>query len=125
MTIITEEQIRTAAREVFDEVDSGFTYRDVEPEWAPGVMACTYTKRGEDGSLTSGCIVGRIMHKCGISLEMLNPCDGGIYSLYSYLKAKGIILPESLNENLMVAQIRQDGGGTWHGALIESELVVF
>jgi hypothetical protein len=121
---ITEGQIRTAAREVYDEVGPKFTYKDVEPGWERGHSACTYTKKAKGGALTPGCIVGRILAKCGVSLDVLHICNGGIYSLYSHLKAQDIILPMSLYEILVTTQVNQDAGKPWHEALAGSGLVI-
>jgi hypothetical protein len=121
---ITEDQIRTAAREVYDEVDSKFTYQDVVPQWRRGYSACLYTKDVEGQPLTPGCIVGRILAKCGVPLDMMHTCEGGIYSLYNHLKDQGIILPEAVREALTTAQVIQDAGRPWHEALTESRLVV-
>lgn len=93
-----------------------FVYRDTSKgDWSQ----CVYQKDGEPS-----CLVGHLLHRLGVTVEMLSDFDGWGYCAVTAildLRAQGLMEFDQRSELLLsLVQRKQDNGITWGAALEDS-----
>lgn len=122
MKVIRLRDAQAMIGEIVAEVGKDYNY--VRPKVILGNNTCLYWhKAGKKGdpadvrieSGEPGCIVGRLLHKAGMSPQAINSLDGkgSIASACGVLPEHGIRLTERAVMYLQQVQKEQDSGHTW------------
>jgi hypothetical protein len=110
------------ARELLDRAvqEKGGDY--VDPDSGPNT-GCVNVKRDENGELCPSCIVGHVFFYAGVSLQFLSDYCGDVSVLSKAVNEhdEGVKVTRDAAIILKVAQMHQDGGGTWLSAVDRAE----
>lgn len=120
------EEARSLAHQVVEEAGEDFVYHDrYEVEWTgEGELQddvhgskCRYEFQGQ-----ACCLVGRVLHRAGVTIEELKAMDRDPLTGFDYVK-----LPDRLDLDpdarnfLNEVQVGQDNGLTWGKSLQSAE----
>lgn len=95
------------AREIIDEVGPDYRYTI-----HPGIGVCQYVYEGEPD-----CIVGRILHRHGVSIATLRKWEGSTAAeMCRVYQGTQPLLTMEASQFLDDLQGEQDGGATWGSA---------
>ena len=112
MIKLTCQDILLYANEAIEEKGEDYVY---------GLYPCHYVMANKPS-----CLVGNIMHRAGISLEVLEENEGGAYGLLSVLKTRKLIEIDANAEMfLIVAQRAQDNRVSWGNAVKVAEAAAY
>ena len=108
----TVEDIRTSMQKIIDVEGEDFVYVIPNQEELGSHAACLYVHDDKPS-----CLIGRVLHDLGMSLEDLSQYEGQDASM----PAEAFGVSEHVADALTTAQFVQDTGETWGDALAAFE----
>lgn len=114
MTIhLTYDKVRQLTDEAV--AARGADYRYKKP---PTRDICLYVHRDADGNKTPGCLVGDVLVRAGVPIDVLDDDSLGPVGSLLYTLPDGMVeIDEDAHDFLSDAQFKQDFGETWGDAV--------
>ena len=113
--IITANDVLNEARDLAEEVGFDFRYTSEGVDKPERGMDCA-NWHDANGEKVPGCIVGTILNRLGVPLDLMNKFDT-VGMVRDSIKRDDYIIELQAYKLLKVMQIAQDSGATWWSAV--------
>lgn len=125
MITATDEQVIDVMRAVVAEVGPGFVYERPAPSDTYGDV-CMYVHTDDAGNPRPGCIVGHVLHRLGVPLDVLASHEkNGAMGMINALQARHVIsMTETVRCMLHNMQSDSDDGRPW-GAIVSENIEAY
>ncbi|MGW0087827.1 hypothetical protein ACWDWS_02230 [Streptomyces sp. NPDC003328] len=112
---LTDEQVSSTLRQVVSENPEKVYAAPENMQSFPGDSSCFYVHVSEDGPDEAGCIVGQVLNRLGVPLEVLQKGEGwSAADILTRLEISGV--SSDMGTTLRRIQRRQDDGEAWGDA---------